>query len=424
MTGTKSQILTVCLVALAGMGTLLGLMSCMQLIQSDGARLEKCLDLPVLADGVEGFNWTIRNLHLEPLEDDSSQALDSESPWELGAGGAKAWLGESVLKQAPLYLPSDRPRGLRIAFLGDSITRNQVVSLIHYIHTGYWIHDKMEPNLLNEASFANMTEFYAFSSRYFNGPHNFRCDCHQDPTDWALAFGENIFYQDHCRDVHISYLSKARKIPFRGHWDPHNIFVESNITSPSEPINTTLASEEIIGETTESNATLASGESNVTTTSEDSNSTATRNEAVAPLGGYNLSDVRAPYSWTYDSWTGVVRNYIAKLDPKPDYLVLNSGRWGSQGLNEDSLQDIRAAAEKAGITVIYKTTTTGADASISNLGLMSHDDAGCRLLHYCLPMNWTAMVAPFHYFDKNHFKSYLNTRFNEQLLELLSEISS
>jgi hypothetical protein len=57
--------------------------------------------------------------------------------------------------------------------------------------------------------------------------------------------------------------------------------------------------------------------------------------------------------------------------------------------------------------------------------LLPHDILGCQILHYCLYMNWTAqLVSKIHYWDAKgiHFRSHVNTRFNEELLNLIQTI--
>jgi hypothetical protein len=357
---------------------------------AESVREKTCPDLPVRGK-VFGHvpNVTYSNVYQEVLNTTNGTSSNS-SPWESG-GVPNEWLTDAFLRRAPLYQPDDRPTGLRIAFIGDSLTRYQTTALIHYLHTGYWIDEYMQPNLLNEQSFrSSWKAYYEFTSEYFNGPTNFRCDCYRDPNRmWDAFLGENMFYRDECRGNHITFLSKFGNFPFRGHWEPHTAFNGST--------------------------TLPGAESNEASTNQTS-------VGGASPGGYNESEVSTPYSWSFDSWPDVVRNYVAHLDPKPDYLVLNAGLWAHHGLNEQVLAEIRAAADKVGITTIYKTTTNPQNPAIQRLQLRGHDEAGCRLLQHCFALNWTALVPPNHYWDGLHFFSYMNTRFNEQLLELLAAI--
>jgi hypothetical protein len=363
-----------------------------------------CPDLPVLGKAFQrAENKTFSYTYGAKNADGTNRTSEStRRPWRAEDNIDVDWLGEAFLRREPLHLPADRPTGLKIAFLGDSLMRYQTVSLIHYLHTGQWIDEHMEPNLLNEKSFrSDWTTFYEYNSKYFNGPHNFRCDCYRLATfkEWATALSENIFYRDECRDNHVVFLSKFGIFPFRGHWDPDDVFNESPITEEER-----IARD--MGSTGQIRPML------------------TKEENVFALGhgGYNISEVSAPYTWSFPTWSAVVRNYIAHLTPKPDYLVVNAGLWPDHDLNEQVLSDIRVAADEVGIKAIYKTTTTTRNGN--DVALKPYDEVGCRLLPYCLPMNWTALVPPAHYWDRLHFLSYVNTRFNEQLLELLAEIQS
>jgi hypothetical protein len=286
---------------------------------------------------------------------------------------ASVLLDDSFIHREPLYGPTERPAGIRLAMMGDSITRYQGVSLLHYLHSGYWLDEYIQPNLCNEKTFDNdWSTYYHYMTNFFNGPANFLCDCFRFQTVAHLA-ADNFYYRDPCRDNHVTFINKLGGFPIRGHWFPHEIQFHE------------------------------------------------RTDEHQLTGGYNETALNTTYTWAYASWVDFMREYLAKLDPRPEVLVINAGMWGPSGLEENGmLAGIRNVSDELGIVSIYKTTTKGKDDTEGTLE--SHDELGCRLLHHCILMNWTMKMHEDHFFDFIHFRSFSNTRFNEQLLELLAKI--
>jgi hypothetical protein len=232
----------------------------------------------------------------------------------------------------------------------------------------------MMPNLVMENTFPGWNDFFQYSSTYFNGPNNSLCDCSRQ--DFVTRAGkskiymntmvENRYYYDPCQNNSITFFGKFGPLPFRGHWQPNAI-----------PF-TTLSS--------------------------------------------NVPDPKSRFLWSYTSWSDMIQQYLAVLVPKPEFVVINAGLWTSHGLNESVLSNIRQALDEVGMIGIYKTTTK--DAADVNGTLMDHDDAGCRILHYCLNLNWTAPLSRQHYWDAGgrHFRSHVNTRFNDEMLDIIKMI--
>ena len=87
------------------------------------------------------------------------------------------------------------------------------------------------------------------------------------------------------------------------------------------------------------------------------------------------------------------------------------------------LPEIRQALDDTGMIGIYKTTTKGVRDTSTELEY--HDAEGCKILHYCLNLNWTAEITdPNMYADTKHFKGPTYQKMNEQLLKVMDSIRS
>lgn len=173
--------------------------------------------------------------------------------------------------------------------MGDSITRYQAVSLIHYLHTGHWIEDDQNPNLLNERTIRFWNKYYAALMDTFNDGQNscnnetarLQCDCFRDWGDierWIRNVGENIYYWDPCRQNAVYSLSSLGHLPFRGRVLPEQL---KNVLSPVKGLT--------------------------------------------------------PFRWQYPSWRDVVRHHLAKLDPPPNYVVMNAGVWPKYTIHNETI---------------------------------------------------------------------------------------
>lgn len=115
------------------------------------------------------------------------------------------------------------PNGLRLAFIGDSLTRYQVLSLMYYLHNHgqKWQPDSEQPNLVTQKTKAYKNDW----NIYFNitshvlgeasGKH--KCDCYRGVTDPARIF-ENRYFRDVKGNNYIYFLTKLGRAPSRGRW--------------------------------------------------------------------------------------------------------------------------------------------------------------------------------------------------------------
>jgi hypothetical protein len=256
-------------------------------------------------------------------------------------------------------------RNLRLAFIGDSLSRYQYIDLVLYLHTGQWpqLSDARSPVWIKD--FRDFHDFFIETSDVMLEGTEF-CDCFRtNPVDIRRVF-ENRYYADHGN--YVALITRFGSQPSQGHGDPATVFEEDLL---SAPLNDTLY------------------------------------EFVAP-------------DWVYN-WSEVILNHVALFQPKLDYVVINAGRWRDHGLTEEVLREIRAATDKIGITAIYKTTTKG--ASDTDPMLWPHDVLGCAIFDYCLDLSWTSNTTVDCYMDNGHFQAPVYQQMNMQLMELLAGLN-
>jgi len=277
-----------------------------------------------------------------------------------GSAGADLTENETdaLMMAPPRYGPTDRPTNLRLAFLGDSVTRYQAISLIHYLHTGDWIKDDDAPNHLKESTYDTWNSFYGdLMLKYnYNSTSNekvsstpstsrMRCDCFRVENNkkqnnkrkvWAKLFTDNMFYYDECRRDAIYSLAKFGNRPFRGHFAPETIYDDLH---------------------------------------------------------YNISHFNETFLWEYHSWADLVRHQLAKLNPPPKYVVVNAGLWPDHDLKDDAiLKEMHLALDEHDMVGIYKTTTKR-KVEGGNTTMRKHDQQNCKHLPHCLTLNWMGCIA-------------------------------
>lgn len=342
---------------------------------------DNCSEAEHLVNGTE-FSAVWPNFSIDMWIGNQSSANRTliQSPWRLGVNTTTADIREAI-HSPPLYQSENRPRGLRIAMIGDSLMRYQFLMLVHYLHTGHWIHNSMQPNLLREGSFRDWAHFYGGLTKYF-GEDYLLCDCFRQskkPKIRNPTMVENQFYLDSgCLDNSVAMLWKAGDLGFRGHLTADNInksfLVDGNRTKFEVPLR---------------------------------------------------KKRRGNFSWKYEEYDPFLREFVARLEPRPRVVILNEGLWTVDNLsNETVVRRIQNTIRELGMISIYKTTTKmnrPGDPS-EGPGLLPHDEMCCKIFDHCLRMDWTTYVDPDDYSDAVHFGAHPNVRFNEQFFELLKSI--
>lgn len=278
--------------------------------------------------------------------------------------------------------PANNLRDLHIALMGDSITRYQYLSLVYYLRYNRWFdpQQRTHQHLVNVRSFASpfhndrWHEFF-FQTNQLLAPAE-TCDCYR-AADSIMSLShathsvcEDRYYFDPERKISVTYIqAMGHTATHRGHMDP--------------------------------------------------------SLALMTAGHVPITFNSTPYTWEYSKWEDTVRFHVAKLWPKPQFLVLNAGLWNNKfGTDEASRQNLVDTIQDVNITGIWKTTTARRDGSIREQNLDT-DVTMCLLLDKCLNLSWTAnQLSEADYWDKLHFYEPIYRRINEQMLEMIEELAN
>ena len=228
-------------------------------------------------------------------------------------------------------------QGQHIAFIGDSLTRYQYLSLAYFLETGMW--QSPFPTNVNEREWrADQGENADPQgwTRFFNGTNarlnnNEICDCYRVVNGpWRRETAENRYYITQDGSVRVSFLLWFHQQGVRGH----------NLTGMN--VNCLHNKQTAYRHRQAENSRSHSKESFV--------------EPCAQ-GLCQPGTCKDPYHWEGDAFT--IFPYVVKqLDPQ--IVVLNSGLWGF-GVEKDicnttsMLQEIRR--HKPNVRLIWKTTT-------------------------------------------------------------------
>jgi hypothetical protein len=289
-----------------------------------------------------------------------------------------------------------RPTNLRLVIMGDSISRYQYISLVHFLQTGTWITD--DTKLVTDVNEQQSSElpsntplhcktpgikareqFYSLSHSFLQ-PNELLCDCR--------AYSENRYYIDTERNNYIAYITKFGKNSTSGRYFAKHIAAD-----------------------------LRKG------------------------NGYDKQqhrqqlNKRKPDQWNYKYWNETIHYHIAQLKPKPQFLLFNAGLHPHDLHFKYIRQSILDVTQRHNIIPIYKTTTYPNNVSIglNDFHLSRHDSLLCgnkstssdgsAAFDYCIDMSWTSQLfGNNHYYDYYHFKPYWNYYMNVQTLLYIQNI--
>lgn len=130
------------------------------------------------------------------------------------------------------------------------------------------------------------------------------------------------------------------------------------------------------------------------------------------------------FLWAGD-WVQTIHMHIARLQPKPQIVVMNAGLWPHDlaDKNFTMLYQMRQALDQYGMIGVYKTTHK--KLGDESTQLEEYEVVACRVMHYCLDLSWTGNINdPVEYQDKAHFRPNVNRNMTVQLMELLQRIAS
>ena len=257
--------------------------------------------------------------------------------------------------------------GEHIVFMGDSLTRYQWLALAYSFHRGTELSSTEFPSMVKEREWRHWMPFYNGSTERLKP--NGRCDCHRS---FAKPVGsktvENRYYwlESSKRNgeriplLNLSFVQVLTPETIFGHWQP---------------------------------------------TGENANEA--HRAAVNP--------VFAP-RWRMN-WQQVMREVVAKLQPKPTVLVLNMGLWSGPP-NASYAKELEAVARSVAPRVVWKTTTRMRKAGPSKW--LRTDLLPRRVFSEVFDAaRLTRGLVDRDYWDPRHFHPHVYNHLNAALLRQL-----
>lgn len=282
---------------------------------------------------------------------------------------------ESLILQLTASATDDRPTGLRLVMMGDSVTRYQYLSLAYFLRYGYWFDpNETTPNLVNEKSFASAVNasqelewahFYAETTKLLSPLE--KCDCFREI--WHNNFEvdqhvtENRYFFDPDRNNSLVYLQAFGNIRSALH---------GRITAE---------------------------------------------DAFRDIPSFQYQHIKSDSLWEYKDWGAALEHYVARM--KATHVMMNAGLWAEDFRNNTESRDsIFRALNSTGMVGIWRTTTYEnkhklwgglADSVMSNL--FGDDNV--------LDVSWTRRLHRKYYWDIMHFSEPAYRVMNEELLKMV-----
>ena len=269
------------------------------------------------------------------------------------------------------------PKGLRLVLLGDSQMRFQYLSLAYFLrHQKFFDPNQLEGHLTNEyTGFDGWGDFYSVTNGWL---HPFEhCDCFRSNPFYVSSVENRYFFDPHNDNMVIYLQAFGHSSPMFGRWSIDEINHKIRHETPPKPL---------------------------------------------PQLNATVDDMVC----NENNWHTVVRDYVAKYDPKPTHFVANAGLWRNRFVKDP--QEHRALVQSvkdAGMVGIWKTTTYRRNHTLfrfrasDGVEMLQNDEDFCRDFDLCLNVSWTQHLDARNFWDTIHFWEPINRAMNEDLLELL-----
>ena len=274
-------------------------------------------------------------------------------------------VGETFSFQMPI-------KNLRLAFMGDSVTRYQYLSLVYFLKYGTWIDplNNGRTNPLWHNNFDNWTDFFVQSNSIL-APYE-QCECHRSNNAKGYAWMkepwfENRFYFDAVKNNSVAFVVKFGNQPARSNWPPHTVHTQHQ-----------------------------------------------NNGVILSLDQLPKNKTFVEYDWHQ-----TIDEYISNIVPSYDVLVFNAGWWPHRMKNRSVQSEIIASCKQNNITCIYKTTNK---SNIDNsTEMQGYERIMCMKANKCIDLSWTGKLSEEMYYDFRHPKEPVYRAFNSQLLYTLQQ---
>ena len=316
--------------------------------------------------------------------------LDRGQVEELAESEGEGLLGATIQSKLP---PEDLlqpvPTNVNIVIIGDSISRYGYLSLVYFLRWGRWFEPELETNnLVNEKSFKTpfhkeyYGEFYFQTGRLIQ-PYEL-CDCYtglsyEESPDFGHYIIENRYYHDPELNNSVTFI----------HAFGHQLSLHGRI--PAEDAH---------------------------------------NMEKWDWHKEEKKLLQHKYSkpvWSYQTWHEVLYEYVAKLDPKPEYAVVNAGQWSNkfgEADPETTKMFVDAMNDQGFKMAMWKTTTFRVKGQPMNEEAHSTDRFMCNRMRNCLDISWTRDLQDYLYWDDKHFYEPVYRVINEQMLDMMGLLPS
>ena len=273
-----------------------------------------------------------------------------------------------------------RPMNLNVIFIGDTITRYQYLSLVYFLRWGRWFDLNLErSNLVNEWSFDNPFHSQVYNEFFFQTnimlqPYEL-CDCRKikDKTSMRDTVIENRYYHDPILNNTVTFLHAfGDELAMHGRIKATEVYTEAWKWSTKEK-------------------GLVSHDDTV-------------------------------IKWQHETWDETVKEYVANIRPRPEFAILNAGRWS----NSFGPSGSRKSGTVAGALVsakiyrkYWRTTTYTRAGDLLNQEECNNKETDaymCDKLFTCLNVSWTKDVPESLYWDESNFHEPVYRVINEEMM--------
>ncbi len=257
------------------------------------------------------------------------------------------------------------PRNLNIVLSGDSLTRYQYIDLAYFLSYGSWVQPDDEPNMVMAYKTFQSWQGVLNWTHHMLKPHEQKCDCFRPPGFNQEKGVENRYFYNKRFNNRVVYLTKNGDKEFKTSWNASDVWNSSH------------------------------------------------GEGMWA----NESEVNVIYR---GGWENLVKDYVCKMDPKPEIFIFNSGLWSKFNLNNHlkntTIQNtVVQSLKDCGIISVYKTTTQRQVAE--------YEHQLCNLTDLCYDVSWTRKIPRQHYIDQLHYRPPIYSMLNVQLFStILTEV--
>lgn len=308
-----------------------------------------------------------------------------------------------------------RPTGLHVVIIGDSVSHYQYLSLVYFLRTGRWFDPVYrKSHLTNVYSYQSIFhddiygEFFLQTTRLLQ-PYEI-CDCvyPKGTVDKYRSGGQRVVLNRYFID--LEHNTTVRFFHGTSHADM-KAFVLNFCSVHVEYFEFGVQSVTKI-ECTHSHIGISrlfaafGNEHSMQGRLNASNITTMQGKEHDGLLNDKHEFHPEEIVWSSNSWAQVVREHIASLTPKPQYVILNAGQYRSNFEQNatDEMDDLVHALQELGSIeqAFWRTTTYQRGGANIRDTTLATDHAMCEKLGGCLNVSWTHDLSKNLFWDEVH----------------------